>query len=145
MSFCTGTNHDATKTKNDQAEFPTQAEKNATAHALPAVPPPNNRPRGRGRSSAPAQGARQENDREKRPGRVPGPHKLARGACAMRQPQREQFPPPPTSGYRARASACPRANPAVCPTSAPPPPHPVLQGEGLGACAQTQPPKINTL
>lgn len=40
MSFCTGTTHDATKTKNDQAEFPTQAEKNATAHALPAVPPP---------------------------------------------------------------------------------------------------------
>lgn len=133
------------KLKTIRQNSPLKQRKMPPPTRSPRCPPPNNRPRGRGRSSAPAQGARQENDREKRPGRVPGPHKLARGACAMRQPQREQFPPPPTSGYRARASACPRANPAVCPTSAPPPPHPVLQGEGLGACAQTQPPKINTL
>lgn len=50
-----------------------------------------------------------------------------RGSCFLR-------PLKPRYGLRARASACPRANPAVCPTPAPPPPR--QKREGCSACAE---------
>lgn len=73
----------------------------------------------------------------KSPGRVPGPptcQPAAPAHCAACRGSRFLRPLKPRYGLRARASACPRANPAVCPTSAPPPPR--QKREGCSACAE---------
>lgn len=70
-------------------------------------------------------------------GRVPGPptcQPAAPARCAACPGSRFLRPLKPSYGLRARASACPRANPAVCPTPAPPPPR--QKREGCSACAE---------
>lgn len=74
---------------------------------------------------------------KKSPGRVPGPptcQPAAPAHCAACRGSRFLRPLKPSYGLRARASVCPRANPAVCPTPAPPPPR--QKREGCSACAE---------
>lgn len=82
-------------------------------------------------------GKRGRKKKKKSPGRVPGPptcQPAAPAHCAACRGCRFLRPLKPRYGLRARASACPRANPAVCPTPAPPPPR--QKREGCSACAE---------